>query len=276
MASRNAFAYLIIVSLLILTFTPQALAEITQPTDLRLIDPPSTLQAGGSSYRLVVQAQLNGSMLMVDGIRVNLTSGDGTIIPANLSSLTDNLGRAAFNVSTTDKTGNVTLTATVAGTNVSLAMTFLVVGTGNVTGNVTDDAGAPVEAATVTVYAWDGSNKGEILNVSGNPAIVASGKFNFTNIPSGTYFIEAAGDNLSGHVIYTVDNGDQAVNITTASTVKPTPTPTPDVSPTATPSPTPTPKAENDKQAMGIIFAALIIAAIMLALVIAYRLLLKK
>lgn len=276
MASRDFFAYIIIVSFIILTIAPYAMAQVTQPTDLRLIDVPSSLQAGGITYKIVAQAQLNGSMLMVDGIRVNMTSGNATILPASASVLTDNMGRATFNVVTTNYTGNVTLTLTVAGTNVTLNKTLTVLGIGNIMGFVTDDTNRPVTAATVTIYGWDGSKKGEVLNITGNPLVSSSGIFNFTEVPSGTYYIEAVGDNLSGYIIYTVNNGYQEINIPTAGTFVPTPMVTPTAVPSASPTVTPSPAAGSDKQATGIILAAIIIAAILLAVAIAYRLLLKN
>ncbi len=226
-------------------------AQTVMPDGITIVGGPPALQAGGITYRIDVQLTIQGANYSGNNFGIYFLSDDQGLvsIPWGTAAVSDDGGHASLNVTTGPGTGNVTLTAALLRPDgaVRASKVYRVVGFGNVSGVVTDAAGKGVPGATVTLYAINGTARGERVPISGNPATTAGpdaavpGVYSFGNVPFGTYVIEAAVDGHAANVTSSVSHATESADINIPGFMVATPTPTPSPTPTIGPSPSATP-----------------------------------
>ncbi len=264
-------------------------AQVTLPNGVVFADSASTLRAGGAEYTITVQLKIDKADYPLNGIGVYFESSDLTILDISRGTftVTDSSGRAYLNVTTGQKTGNVTVSVVLMRTDgdVRASKTYTVAGFGNVSGTVIDATGEGIPGAVVTLYQLNNSSKGASLQVAGNPANTSGadsatpGVYSINDIPYGTYYLEAVKENQINGITLSVSNlserADIALSGYTPPTPTPTPSPTPEPTPSVTASPTPAQKestGDSGKQLAWIAAVALALSAI----IVATRLLRKK
>lgn len=276
------FMALGVMALLLLTQVPPAVSQLALPTGVTFVDSGSQLRAGGSVYTVVVQLLTNDAYYPRPGTGVYFTSSDDSLvdIPIGAYTLTDDQGRAYYNITTGTGPGNVTITAillTMNG-NMRASKTYTVIGMGNISGMVTDSSGRGIPNATVTLYQMSNGTRGPKADVpsvsTADPATGTPGQFTINDVPYGTYYLEAG---IDGHISGTAttlagQNASVTLSIEGYTVATPTPEPTPTSEPTAVPTPSGKPTTtpgqgtgNSTSQAVWIIIVALLVAAIVVA-----------
>jgi hypothetical protein len=252
------------------------------PDNITFVDGPTVLQAG-NSYVIDIQLTVEGANYAGNNYAVFFQTSNSSLIdiPRGQSVVTNDRGRASFNITAGEGYGNVTVTASLLspGNSIRGSKTYTVVAFSNVRGSVLEAGGSGIPGATVTLYSMEAGEKGAVLSIAGNPVTTSeNGAYAIDNVPYGSYVIEAAADGQNATANLTVSSASQVEDILIPGYVVPTPTPTPtptpapgeEPSPTATPvsaSPSPAPKTptgDTTRQLIWIVGVALVLAAIII------------
>lgn len=279
---------LFLLTLLVVCSSVQICAQSPFPDGVRFADNGTVIRAG-QNYTIVVQALLGGGDYPKGNIGVYLETDNASVIdlPETAMAVTNQNGTAAYNLTADQvKPGTARVTAILLDkrTGIRSSKVFTITRIGNLTGNVSDMRGVPVEGASVTLYLSVNGTM-QMFPDAGNPTVAAGnatgapGSFEFTGIPYGDYYIEAGMADKTTGVNYTFNDLSQPVYIlmggfsVATPTPLPTPTPAPSAQATATPAPTPTPasSSDNSKQVIWIGGLAVIFAVIIIAIVVLTR-----
>ncbi|HEY3273688.1 MAG TPA: carboxypeptidase-like regulatory domain-containing protein, partial [Methanocella sp.] len=261
----------------------QAYTQAVLPDEIKFVDGPDVLLAGGNNYTIDLQLMLKGTNYSGNNFGIYFQTSNTLLvdIPPVSSIVSGADGRASYNITTGQGFGNVTITVALMSPdgNIRSAKTYLVTAYGNVSGTVVDASGNVIPDATVTLYPLENGEKGSALPVAGNPFTTSEhGGYEIENVPYGAYVVEAVIDGYNASTNLTVPHPTGGIDLTiagyVAATPTPSPTPTPvpseEPSPTVTPvpaSPTPagkTPTGDTTKQLMWIGGVALVLTVIII------------
>jgi parallel beta-helix repeat protein len=197
---------------------------VQQFNNIVLSADPGTILAGGDTSLITAQLYENGLPANIAGVEVTFSSDDPTMayLPAVKTVLTDPTGKATILLTSTNKNGIVTVTAT-AGGYTSGTVNVNVAKWGTISGIVYDTSGKGIPSATVKLYncifesnSWKALS---LVTIPENPQLTANGvtapagMYTFTRVPSGQYMVVAEKDGNGYYAIVNIDEYAYTANI---------------------------------------------------------------
>jgi hypothetical protein len=196
--------------------TPPSLSSSSHMNQQQFVNTHDVFWSWAMSGAASADANFTGVFYVVDQFGDTIPTTAGTFVPISTKQIIKNLpndGVYAIHMVSVDTMGYLTKQASHYAVRIGMTPTM----TGTIQGTIFDNKNAPVSGASMAI------NHG-ILDLGGSPTVVTTdsmGKFGFSNIPPGTWEVEATATGFQTGTTMTTVTGGNASVVTITLTPKP-------------------------------------------------------